>query len=109
MKRSKYGNIKTTVGGIVFASAREAKRYAELKLLERAGRIERLELQPKFPCIVNGVKVCDYIADFGYWNHVTTDTVERVIEDSKGFLTPVYRLKRKLVHALYPGIKIIEV
>ena len=45
---SKYGAIRTTVDGVTFASKAEARRYAELKLLEQAGEIKGLELQPKF-------------------------------------------------------------
>lgn len=109
MKASKYGNSKRVVDGITFHSIREAKRYSLLKLRERAGEIERLELQPKFPCVVNGVKICDYFADFGYWERVSPDHTRRVIEDSKGFRTREYILKKKLVEALYPGTRIVEV
>jgi len=106
MKRaSKYAAIKTEVDGLVFASKKEAKRYSELRLLERAGEIAALELQPKFPCVVNGQKVCVYIADFAYLNAQGS----RVIEDVKGMKTRVYRIKKKLVEALYPNVKIVEV
>jgi hypothetical protein len=49
---NKYRNIKTIVDGITFASKKEAKRYSELKLLERAGMITDLELQPAFNLIL---------------------------------------------------------
>jgi len=104
-RASKYAAIPTVVDGIRFASKREAKRYSELLLLLRAGNIVELELQPKFPCVVNGEKVCDYIADFAY---LGPDGV-RVVEDAKGVKTPVYRLKKKLVESLYPNVKIVEV
>jgi hypothetical protein len=100
---NKYGAIKTEVGSFVFASKREAHRYSELKLAERSGDISGLELQPKFPLIVNGIKVATYIADFRY-----IEGGEVVIEDSKGFRTAIYRLKKKIVEAQY-GIEIIEV
>ena len=100
---SKYSAIKTEVDGFIFASKREAKRYSELKLAERNGDISNLELQPKFPLIVNGKKVATYIADFRY-----TERGEVVIEDSKGFRTAIYRLKKKMVEAQY-GVEIIEV
>ena len=48
---SKYRNVKTEVDGILFASKKEARRYSELKLLERAGEIAHLELQPR-------IKIC---------------------------------------------------
>lgn len=101
-RRPKYGNRKTARDGHTFDSKREADRYAVLKLMERAGEISGLELQPSFPIVVNGVRVCVYRADFRY--------LERgriVVEDAKGFRTPAYRLKRKLVQAQY-GIEIRE-
>lgn len=102
--RSKYRNIRTEIDGIRFDSRAEAVRYQELKLLEKAGKIRQLELQPKFVCYVNGEKVCTYRADFAYF----TD-LGRVVEDVKGVRTPVYKLKKKLVEALYPGVKIKEI
>jgi hypothetical protein len=93
---SKYRAIKTEVDGITFASKKEAKRYQELRLLEKAGVIQDLRLQPKFEISVNGEHICDYIGDFNY-----VENGKVVIEDTKGVRTPVYRLKKKLVHALY--------
>jgi hypothetical protein len=101
---SKYRAVKTTVDGIVFASKREAKRYGELKLLERGGYIRKLELQPAYLIEINGFKICKYIADFRYF-----EGARRVVEDVKGVRTREYRIKRKLVEALYPGTKITEV
>jgi hypothetical protein len=101
---SKFKAVKTVLDGITFASKKEAKRYTELKLLERAGEISRLELQPRYDIIINGVKVCTYVADFSYF-----DKSSRVVEDVKGMKTPVYRLKKKLVEALFPGVVIKEV
>lgn len=99
----KYRNLKTLVDGIVFDSQKEARRYGELKLLVRSGEIHSLELQPRFPVVINGVKVCTYVADFGYVDH----TGSPVVEDSKGFKTPIYNLKKKLVKAVH-GIDILE-
>jgi hypothetical protein len=103
-RRSKYGAVRTTIDGITFASKAEARRYRELRLLEQAGEIVLLTVQPKFPLVVDGVKVCDYVADFRY----STPNAEVVVEDVKGVRTPVYRLKAKLMKALY-GITIREV
>lgn len=112
----KYGAKPTTVDGIRFASKAEARRYGELKLLEKAGEIARLELQPKFDLHIaakvrgcpQGVrhpsKVCTYIADFSYIDR----NGKAVYEDTKGFRTPVYRLKKKMVEKEY-GITITEV
>ena len=104
LRRGKYNNVKIEIDGFKFDSKKEAKRYGELKLLVMGGEVFNLELQPKFPCVVNGVKVCTYIADFRY-----SARGGDVIEDVKGMKTRVYRLKKKLVEALYPSVKITEI
>lgn len=103
---SKYKAKPTVVGNTRYASQKEAARCEQLKLLECSGLIRNLELQPKFPLIVNGVKVCTYIADAAYFENNA-----RVVEDvkSKPTKTPVYRLKRKLLLALNPGMDHREV
>ena len=101
---SKYHSKKEIVDGVKFASKREAQRYRDLRLLERAGAIHGLELQPKFALKVNGKLVCNYIADFAYFTGTS-----RVYEDSKGFKTPAYRIKKKLLMALNPGLDHREV
>lgn len=98
---SKYKSRKVEVDGITFHSAKEAKRYGELKLLEKAGEIRELVLQPRFPLDVAGVKVATYVADFKYLERDEDDLWQLVVEDVKGFRTPVYRLKAKLFSALY--------
>lgn len=105
MRTHKYNAKQTVVDGIKFPSKREAQRYCELKVLEKAGKIKRLELQVRFPLFVAGVKVATYIADFCYY-----DESRRIVEDCKGFLTPVYRLKKKMFEALYrnQNLKILE-
>ena len=113
---NKYRNIKTVVDGITFDSKKEAARYGQLKLMEKAGEIAELELQPKFQMVVNGVKLGSYIGDFQYNEYLTPkakrpkDEHDRVsvVEDVKGVKTPVYNLKKKLVKALY-GIEIREI
>jgi hypothetical protein len=102
----KYKNKKAVVEGITFDSIKESKRYHELKLLERAGVITQLELQPRLDLVVNGQKIGFYRGDFGYYENGV-----RKIEDVKSAFTtkmPVYRLKKKLVKAIH-GIDIIEV
>lgn len=101
---NKYGNEPVTVDGHRFQSKREARRYGELKLLERAGVITNLELQPCFTITVNGQRVCTYYADFAYVDR----SGHRVVEDAKGFKTAVYRLKRKLMLAVHQ-IAVVEV
>ena len=126
--RSKYKAVKTTIDGITFDSKKEAKRYTELKLLEKAGHITHLELQPEYQITINGAKICKYKADFRYFTvrqenneqyynskgewqtpTMTGDKEGQIVEDVKGFKTPIYRLKKKLVEASYPGTLIKEV
>jgi hypothetical protein len=100
---SKYRNIKTEVDGIVFDSKAEARRYMELRLLEKSNEISDLRLQYPFECKINEKKICTYRADFDYF-----EGDQWVVEDVKGFRTQVYKLKKKLVEALH-GIEIREV
>lgn len=104
-KRGKYGNRRVVVDGIRFDSQAEASRYFDLKHMERAGLIVNLELQPALPLLVNGVKVGVYKADFRY---VDVETDRIVVEDVKGVRTAVYRLKKRMVKAIY-GIEIQEI
>jgi Protein of unknown function (DUF1064) len=102
-KPSKYRAKKTIVDGITFASGAEAKRWSELRLLERAGHILDLVRQPQFVFTVNDKMMFRYIADFQYFQGDG-----EVIEDVKGVKTPVYKLKKKLIEAQH-GITITEV
>jgi len=102
-KISKYRAVKTTLNGVKFDSRAEAKRYATLKLWERAGEISNLRLQPEYPFYVNDQKVFTYRADFSYTQNGAT-----IVEDVKGFKTTVYRLKKKIIEAFY-GIAIQEI
>lgn len=103
----KYRNIPTTIDGIGFQSKKEAARYQELKLLQYAGEIGAILLQPAFPLTVNDVFIGSYYADFSYPVLATGLTI---YEDVKSPVTrtSVYRLKKKLVKALY-GVDIVEV
>lgn len=107
----KYGNRKTTIDGIKFDSAKEAQRWSELKLLERAGEISELQRQVSFTLVPAQVdengKVIErpvrYVADFAYKeNGVYT------VEDAKGFRTKEYVIKRKLMLWQF-GVRIKEV
>lgn len=97
MTYSKYRAFKTTVGGVTFDSGLEAKRYKQLKLLEDAGAIKNLILQPKFRLMdgfkYNGktIRAIDYIADFMY-----EENGKRIVEDVKGIRTKDYIIKSKL-------------
>lgn len=121
---SKYHNRKITVDGITFDSRREYSRYRELKLLERAGVIQGLELQKKYVLVPaqyetferygkkgqrlkDGQKCiekeCAYIADFVYIENGQT-----VVEDTKGMRTKEYIIKRKLMLYVH-GLRVKEV
>lgn len=108
--RNKYGNKKTVVDGITFDSRKEAKRYQELKLLEKAGEIKDLRRQVKYELIpsqkINGKVVerkVEYVADFVYLQNG-----DIVVEDTKGIRTKDYIIKRKLMLYVW-GIKIVEI
>lgn len=109
-KRRKYGNVPTEVDGRVFASRREATRYAALRLMEKAGEIRLLECQPRYRIDVLGVHVCDYVGDFRYYEaNSKRDSFRLVVEDCKSepTKTAVYRLKKKLMAAVH-GIEVRE-
>jgi len=100
-KKSKYRNKKTKVGDLTFDSRAEAARFEELLILKESGVIRELELQPRFPVVINGKKVFEYRADFRY---VMVDTGVVVIEDVKSPTTaknPTYRVKKKVVEAVW--------
>ena len=103
-KRPKYGNRRTVVDGIAFASKREASRYGFLKIAQKQGLISDLKLQPRFPLKVNGKLICTYVGDFSY----VADDGTYTVEDSKGHRTREYINKAKLFEALM-GFKITEV
>lgn len=125
--KSKYYNIKTkTSDGIVFDSVKEARRWEQLLLLQKAGKIVELQRQVKYELIPaqyesyeryskKGERLKDgrrlierkveYVADFVYTD---AETGETIVEDTKGVRTKDYILKRKLVLAVY-GIRIKEV
>ena len=107
---SKYHSRKITRDGITFDSAKEYRRWCELSLLERAGTIQGLQRQVKFELIpsqrIDGKVIerpCTYFADFVY-----TENGKMVVEDTKGFRTTDYIIKRKLMLWVH-GIQIIEV
>lgn len=123
-KKPKYGNHKVTVGGIEFDSKKEARRWLELDVMQRAGQIHDLRRQVEFELIPAQYesyerygkkgqrlkdgqrcieKKCSYVADFVY---VQDEKV--VVEDTKGFRTKDYAIKRKLMAYIH-GIRVREV
>lgn len=103
--RSKYHARPIVLHGFRFASQREGARYLALREIGDAGALTNLELQPAFPLVVNSMTIGRYLADFAY---TELPSGRRVVEDVKGVRTPIYRLKAKLVRALY-GVVIAEV
>jgi hypothetical protein len=107
--RSKYRAVPTEVDGHRFASQAEARRFGELKLLEKAGEIRRLELQPAFPLAVLGVTLGEFVADFQYEQRGDEGIWKFVVEDVKGMRTlPLAKWKQKHLWAQY-GIQVVEV
>lgn len=105
-QRSKYGNLKTEYNGYVYMSKKEANYAQELDYLMKAKGADRVlsfERQVPFQVILNGKKICKYLADFKVFY---ADGHEEII-DVKGVRTNIYTLKKKLVEAQF-GIKIIE-
>ena len=118
---AKYHSRKITRNGITFDSVKEYRRFCELSLLEKAGAITELQRQVEFELIpaqrepdrvgVRGGKIkgktieqkCSYVADFVY-----TENGKTVVEDTKGFRTKDYIIKRKLMLWVH-GIRIKEV
>jgi hypothetical protein len=127
-KSSKYHSKKVTVNGITYASQKEYERFCALSLLQRAGAIQDLKYQVPFElipaqfeiiptgefykrgelkgqpktkrvCVEQSVK---YVADFTY-----TENGKQIVEDSKGFRTADYKIKRKLMLYIH-GIRIKE-
>lgn len=108
-KRSKFGNIRVEEDGHTFDSKKEARRYRELRLMERSGEIDKLELQPVYRFEHNGVLIGKYTPDFRYED---TRTGELIVEDvkaeSKAARSRDYILRKKMLKAFY-GIDVQEV
>lgn len=104
---SKYGNEKCVIDGIKFDSKKEAKRYGELSLLVKAKLITELRMQVAYELVpaqrggIRTERAINYVADFVYVENGKT-----VIEDTKGFRTKEYLLKRKMMKML--GLEITE-
>ena len=107
---NKYGAHTVTWNGEVFDSKKELGRYLELSLLQRAGKIQDLQRQVRFELIPaqkeDGKLVeraTSYVADFVYMMDG-----KKIVEDTKGFRTKDYILKRKMM-LFFHGIRIHEV
>ena len=104
----KYKNIPTEVDGIIFHSKLEAKRYGELKLLQKEGEIKDLECQPIIPLMVNGKNIGKYIGDFMYYDNKFKKVI---LEDCKSKITKttLYGLKKKILMTYDPPLEIQEI
>jgi len=103
-KKSKYKAKKVVFDGIKFDSIKECNRYKQLLLMQKAGEVVKIELQPRYDIIINSNFCGFYKADFKlYYSDGRID-----IEDVKGMKLPIYNLKKKIVEAMY-NIKIIEI
>lgn len=122
--KNKYYNKQTIIHGHVFDSIKESERFLELTQWEKEGKIVDLKLQPVFELQTAFIddwgkkhQAIKYIADFSYFGKLTLEEMLKyktngnnilTIEDTKGFKTEVYRIKKKLLLYKYPAIKFIE-
>ena len=100
-KYNKYNAKKTEFMGYKFDSKWEAERYGQLASMQMAGVVEDLERQVKFDIIVNDHKICKYIADFVYILTHENGKKEKIIEDAKGVQTTDFKIKKKLMKAVF--------
>ena len=110
---NKYRNTKVIYDGFKFDSKKEAKRWEQLKLLEKAKEITELQRQKKFilqPSYTNNlgkhIREISYIADFFYYDNKQKIYI---VEDVKGIKTEVYKLKKKIFEYVYPNLTIKEI
>lgn len=112
MARNKYGNRRVIEDGYVFDSVAERNHYISLKLLQLAGEISQLQLQPKYillegfkhPATGKRVRAITYTADFAY-----VENGQTVVIDIKGARTEAYKIKAKLFMAKFPHIEFREI
>lgn len=99
-KKGKYNAKGKHLDGIWFASSAEADRYEQLKIMQEDGLIDTLRCQVRFPVTLNNRHMFNYVADFEYRVLDELGREQRsVIEDVKGMVMPIYKLKRKMVEA----------
>ena len=100
-KYNKYNAKKTEFMGYKFDSRWEAERYGQLSSMVLAGVVKDLERQVKYDIIVNDQKICRYIADFVYILVHENGSEEKIVEDAKGVQTSDFKLKKKLMKAVF--------
>ena len=89
---------RETVDGHSFPSQAEAKRYRELRLMEKAGKITKLILQPRFDMPIGA----RYTPDFEYEFKGV-----RIVEEVKGMRTEAFELRLKCFHFFYPSMTLL--
>lgn len=106
--RTKYNNVKSEAKGEHFDSKHEMKSITDLRYLIESGEadFEDLRRQIPFHFFVNGVKICTYVADAVV---TVKDTGKQRVFEPKGMKTETYRIKQKLMQALYPEVELIEI
>lgn len=115
MTYNKYGNKFAYVDGHVFHSIKEKNRYLELKLMERGDLICDIEIQPRF-LLQEGFtdfsnkkhRPIYYFADFRYYDNQLQNFVVEDVK-SRGTLTAIYKLKKKMLLFTYPEIVFREI
>ena len=100
-KYNKYNAKKTEFMGYKFDSKWEAERYGQLSSMALAGVVKDLERQVKYEIVVNNHKICNYIADFVYTLVHENGKKEKIVEDAKGVQTTDFKLKMKLMKAVF--------
>ena len=109
-RRAKYHAVPERIDGYYFPSQAEARRYLVLKARFGACEIKSLQVHPRFEIIAAAVidgkheRAIYYEADFQY-----REDGNIVVEDVKGYRTPVYRIKRRLFLQQYAGVVFREV
>jgi hypothetical protein len=107
LRRNKYHAQPVEIDGLKFASKKEARRYADLKLLQRAGEVRSFAVHPWYPLLVDGQIVGRMTLDF----EVIWANGEVTFEDTKSRPTATseaYRLRRKILEACHPHIRVTE-
>ena len=100
-KYNKYNAKKTEFMGFKFDSKWEAERYGQLSSMALGGVVKDLKRQVKYDIIVNDQKICRYIADFVYILVHENGSEEKIVEDAKGVQTSDFKLKKKLMKAVF--------
>ena len=96
-RTNKYGARKSEYRNVVYDSVKEANYAAELDLRVLAKDIVHWERQIMIPIAVNGMHVCDMVVDF----LITHNDTSKEFVEVKGFATPVFKLKKKLLGATF--------